>query len=91
MGQLHAQVWRQPNQLLAYNNDCNRRCGESQHLCQPGSKQLIDQDAAVLRIILEFHYVIVSIGTSHEMRLGTSAHSSDFLDRVQRVRGREGV
>src|SRR5258708_29160613 len=88
---LDTQVWCQPNQILAYFDDRNRCCGQPQQRCQLGPKQFIDQNAAVLGVILELPDVIVSVGTAHEMRLGTSAHSSDFLDPVQHLRCREGI
>src|SRR5260370_25604562 len=45
----------------------------------------------MLRVVLEFNHVVVSVRAPHEMRLGTPTHSSELLDRVQRVRGKRTV
>ncbi len=41
---------------------------------QPGSQQFIDQDPTMLRIILEFHDIVVSVVTTHQVRRRTAPH-----------------
>ena len=39
----------------------------------------------MLRIILEFHYVVVSVRAPHEVRLCAATHPPDVLDRSKRT------
>ena len=56
-------------------------------LSQARGQQFIGQHAQMLRIILEFHHVEVAVIGAHQMRLRSSAHSSNMLDRFHRHGG----
>src|SRR5581483_10024784 len=46
-------------------------------------EQFVRQDAQSLRVILEFHHVIVvelPVQTAHQMRLRASSHAADLFD-----------
>jgi hypothetical protein len=50
---------------------------------QPCSKQLIDQDSPVLRIILEFDDVVEAVVARHQVRLRAAPHAAYLLQRPQ--------
>jgi hypothetical protein len=47
------------------------------------AEQFIDQDAGMLRVVLEFHHavdgVVFAVGTAHQMRLRAAAHAPDLF------------
>ena len=82
---LNMQVRRQRNQIFGYFDDCDCGCGKSHQRRQLGAEEFVDQDAAVLRIILEFNHVVVSVRAPHEVRLSPATHPPNVLDGTQRA------
>jgi hypothetical protein len=55
--------------------------GKSQARRQFRSKQVVDQDAAVLRVILELHHVVVFVRAAHQVRTRASPHPPYLFQR----------
>jgi len=84
--QLFGQFRGQPDQLLGDGDNLHRDRGQPEARRQPGSKQFVDQDAAMLRIILEFHDVVVAVVAAHQMRLRATPHPAYLFQCRQHAR-----
>ena len=58
--------------------------GEFEVVEESGGDQLVNQDAAVLRVVAEFDDVVVPVVRSQKVGLGSSAHFSEIPDGGER-------
>ncbi len=81
--QLHHQVGRVANQGFRHLDNRHLRHREPQPGRQLGSKQFVDQNAAMLRVILELDDVIAAVRAAQQVCLRPASHPADVLERVQ--------
>ena len=67
------------------------RRGDLEVAQQGGAEQLVDQDAAMLRIVAEFDDVPMAVVGLQQVGLGASAHFSHVPDRGERHRKENAV
>jgi hypothetical protein len=72
------------DQPAIHFNDFNRRHGKSNPLGEPGSEEIVCQHTSVLRIVLEFDDVEMSVIRAHQMALRASTHAFYMLDCLDR-------
>ena len=76
----HDQIGRQANEFLGNFYDGYRRGGQTQARGQSGAKQFVDQNAAVLGVILELDHIIVTVAATHQVGLRAAAHAPYLLE-----------
>ena len=81
--ELHHHVFGVRDQFFAHLDDVRIRHAQTHSRRQTGTEQLIDQDAAVLRVILELDNVVVAVRATHQVRLRAAAHAPYLLKGSQ--------
>jgi len=66
---LDGEFWSAANKVLLNIDETNIGTGQSQKPCQLSGQILVYENSWVLRVVLEFEHIEVSIGTTHQVRL----------------------